>query len=102
MFEFSPIFWQMVWANFVWAISTLVIFSIPTILITRWKIKKSRAKQLEIQKDQKNKSRVICFEPPKAEKGHCPLCGQGWPLEGPLIPSKEEDPDGKKEGESKT
>jgi len=91
MFDFDSIFWQMVWANFVWALSTFVVISIPLSVFGYFKLKKAKARRIgPPAMSPKSGPRVLCFEPPKAEGGHCPLCGQGWPLAGPIIPTKGE------------
>ncbi len=96
MDDLSP-FWQMLWANFIWFVSTGVLITVPLLLIGRYKLKKMKAKQIEqMEKNKKNDPRVIAFGVPKAEKGHCPLCGQGWPLEGPLYRENEDGPESHK------
>ncbi len=91
MMEEPSIFMQMVWANFVWATATMVIITLPLFLFGRWKLKKMKAKQIEQMKEhKKNEPRVIAFGVPMDEPGHCPLCGQGWPLDGPLYKKPEE------------
>ncbi len=85
------IFWQMVWANFVWAIATFAIITIPLLLYGRWKMKKMKAKQVEqLAEGRKRRPGVVCFNVPQVKPGHCPFCGQTWPLEGPFVPPEED------------
>ncbi len=91
MMDEPSIFWQMVWANFAWALATFVIISIPMFFFARWKLKKMKAQQIkQMQEQKKNDPRVIAFGVPKALPGHCPLCGQGWPLDGPLYKNSQD------------
>lgn len=80
MEDLSP-FWQMVWANFFWFLATLVFITIP-LTVLGW-LRLRRKKTARVVKKTAPHPQVVCFSRPLVKPGHCPFCGQAWPLEGP-------------------
>lgn len=84
-------FWQVFCADALFSVAMLVCVTIPlTIGVALWrKRKKAGASKGSPSSPSR---RAIFLDPPSEVPGKCPLCGQAWPVEGPIYPKKEEGP----------
>lgn len=80
----KPMFWTVFKADMLFTICSVTVSVLITMAIAIWrKKKKSNASLLQ----KPDGPRAILLGGTAPNPGHCPLCGQGWPLPGPVVPA---------------
>lgn len=86
----NPLFWSVVKANFIVAACSILFSIVITLAIAFWRRRKMK-KISQLKTPETSPSpRVIMFGGVEPKSGHCPLCGQGWPLPGPVLDHPEQ------------
>jgi hypothetical protein len=85
------LFWTIFWADAFWNLVWLVGITVPVgIGVAVWRKRKLAARKEAPKESIRRVVLVLDADPPPA--GKCPLCGQGWPLSGPVYPDKHDAP----------
>ncbi len=76
-------FWTVLKADLLFAVCSITFSLLATLAIARWRRRKMKA--AAVAESPKSRSPYgIIFGGKELNPGHCPLCGQGWPLPGPI------------------
>ena len=82
-------FWTVFKADMLFAACTTTLTIIGTICIALYRKRKARLQKVATAlfgAGQVAGPRAVIVGGREAVPGHCPLCGQGWPLPGPVVP----------------
>jgi hypothetical protein len=78
-------FWTVFKADLLFSVCSITVVTLFTILITLWKKRRKPASAPAPLKG----PRALMIGGMDPAPGHCPLCGQDWPLPGPVGPPKQ-------------
>lgn len=87
----NPTFWMVFKADLLFSLCSITVTVIVTLAISAWRRKKNAKNMVKAGdvKDLAPRPHVVVFGGKESNPGHCPLCGQGWPLPGPIEAPKE-------------
>jgi hypothetical protein len=81
-------FWTVLKADLLFGLCSIAVSILLTLGVAAWR--KRRMKRLNLQGDATLKPlggpRAVLIGGAYPKPAHCPLCGQGWPLPGPVVP----------------
>jgi hypothetical protein len=89
----NPMFWTVLKADFLFGLLSVAVSVIATVALAAWKIKKQKKAVKEAGHQRSVEPRAIIIGGKNLNPEHCPLCGQGWPLPGPIPETKVLKPD---------
>jgi hypothetical protein len=76
-------FWTVFKADLTFGVCSIIITMLITAAFACWRKKNAKKRLLEGGLQRVPSPQVMVFGGKSKEPGHCPLCGQGWPLSGP-------------------
>lgn len=79
-------FWTVFKADLLFSLCSITVTVIITLIVSRYRKAKLAKAKVNENKDQGPRPHVIVIGGKDPNPGHCPLCGQGWPLQGPAGP----------------
>jgi hypothetical protein len=79
----NPLFWNVFKANLLVAVCTLSFSLVIAFALALWRRK--MMKPINPPEKVKRGPQVMIFGGEMPQPAHCPLCGQGWPLPGPVL-----------------
>lgn len=76
-------FWTVLKADLVFGLCSVTFTALATVAFAYWK-KRNQKKALALANAEHiNAPKAYIIGGKEPNPGHCPLCGQGWPLQGP-------------------
>lgn len=83
-------FWTVFKADLLFSLCSVALMTTLTVLFSVWKRRKLKKVAVGVPLPPPFKGpRTFMIGGTDPVPGHCPLCGQGWPLPGPAGPPRE-------------
>lgn len=77
-------FWTIFKADLLFGVCSITLSVIVTLAITKWRRRKMKAVAAEPGSQKGKGAYAVIIGGKEPSPAHCPLCGQDWPLPGPV------------------
>jgi hypothetical protein len=87
----NPLFWNVFKANLLVAVCTISFSIVIALGLALWRRRMMKPINPPVEKVKRG-PQIMIFGGEVPQPAHCPLCGQGWPLPGPVMDKSVEQP----------